>query len=386
MSSERLIYLDNNATTAVAPSVVTAMLPYLTEHYGNPSSVYDLGRASATALQKAREQVAALINADPKEIIFTSCGTESDNAAIWSALQTTGKKHIVTTQVEHSAVTKQCEYLEQKGYSVTWLPVRADGTMEPSEVEQAIHEGTAVVSIMWANNETGVLMPIAEIAEICRRRGVLLHTDAVQTPGKIPLDVRAVPVDFLALSGHKLHAPKGVGMLYVRSGVRFQPWLLGGSQERERRAGTENTASIVAFGSAAELAQENLVDEQTRVRKLRDHLENEILRLIPQVRVNGHRTLRLPNTSNLCFEGVEGEALLLKLNQHRICASAGSACTTGSLHPSHVLTAMGLSAAQAQASLRFSLSTDTTEADITATLEVLPRLVAELRELVPAEV
>ena len=377
------VYLDNNATTAIAPEAFEAMVPFLTEYYGNPSSSYDLAKNSAAAVTKARESLAALLNCEPREIVFTSCGTESDNAAIWSALRTTGKKHIVTTQVEHAAVHHFGEWLEQNGFTVTWLPVRADGTLDVAEVADAIHADTALVSIMWANNETGVLFPIEEIGKLCRERKVLFHTDAVQVPGKVPIDLKKVPVDFLSLSGHKLHAPKGIGALYVRNGVRFSPLLIGGSQERERRAGTENVPHIAALGRAAELAVENLIDEQTRTRALRDRLESEILRLIPGAHRNGHATERLPNTSSLRFDGVEAEALLIKLNQSGICASSGSACTTGSMAPSHVLSAMGLDAAQARSSLRLSLCHLTTEADIDYTLRVLPQIVAELRQAVP---
>ena len=379
----RTVYLDNNATTAVAPEVFEAMVPFLTEHYGNPSSSYDLAKHSGAAVAKAREQIAALINCDPREIVFTSCGTESDNTAIWSALRTTGKKHIVTTQVEHSAIHHFGEALEHQGYSITWLPVRNDGTLDPAEVADAIHDDTAIVSAMWANNETGVLFPVEEIAKICKEKKVLFHTDAVQVPGKVPIDLQKVQADFLALSGHKLHAPKGIGVLYIRKGTKYSPFLIGGSQERERRAGTENVPYIVGLGRAAELAAENLIDEQTLTRARRDRLENELARLIPGTHLNGHRTERLPNTSSLWFEGVEAEAILIGLNRHGIAASSGSACTTGSLAPSHVLTAMGLSPGQARSTIRLSLSHLTTDAEIDYALGVFPALIAELRAAMP---
>ena len=377
------VYLDNNATTAVAPEVFEAMVPFLTEHYGNPSSAYDFAKHSGAAVKKAREQLAALLNCHEREIVYTSCGTESDNTAIWSALRTTGKKHIVTTQVEHSAIHHFGEWLEQNGYSVTWLPVRADGTLDPQEVAEAIHDDTAIVSVMWANNETGVLFPIDEIAAICREKKVLFHTDAVQVPGKVPIDLAKTPVDFLSISGHKLHAPKGIGALYVRSGVKFSPLLIGGSQERERRAGTENVPYIVALGRAAELAAENLIDEQTQTRALRDKLENGLLAAIPGAHRNGHAAERLPNTSSLRFDGVEAEAILLKLNQKGLCVSSGSACTTGSLSPSHVLTAMGLSPSGARSSVRLSLCPPPPEAEVASALQAIPAAIAELRAALP---
>ncbi len=386
MSTPTPIYLDNNATTPVAPEVFEAMVPYLTEFYGNPSGLYRVAKEAGAAVTKARESVAALIGADPREIVFTSCGTESDNTALWSALRTTGKKHLVTTQVEHAAIHSFGEHLETLGYTVTWLPVREDGTLDPAEVDAAIHDGTAIVSAMWANNETGVLFPVEEIAAICKKRGVLFHIDAIQVPGKVPIDVRKVGCDFLALSGHKLHAPKGVGVLYVRTGTRFSPLLIGGAQEKGRRSGTENVPHIVGLGRAAELALENLIDEQTSTRALRDKLEHGLLAAIPGSHRNGHATERLPNTSSLRFDGVEAADLLLRLNEHQICASAGSACSTGSLEPSHVLSAMGLTAAQARSTIRLSLSHMTTEAEVDTVLALLPRLIAELRQGTPAKV
>jgi cysteine desulfurase len=348
-------YFDHNATTPVAPEVVEAMLPYFTEKFGNPSSLYGLGKEAAQALSQAREKVACLIKADPSEIIFTGCGTESDNTAILSALRTTGKRHIVTTQVEHSAIHNLVDDLEIRGYGVTQLPVAKDGTLEPHLVADAIRPDTAIVSIMWANNETGVLFPIEEIAAICKRKSVLFHTDAVQAIGKIPVDVSRVPVDFLSLSAHKLYAPKGVGALYVRRGTPFRPSQIGGAQEFGRRGGTENVPGIIGFGKAAELVCNRLQQANAYLKSLRDHFEARILEAIPDAQINGHREYRLPNTSNITFPNqVSGEAMLLRLSLQGVAISAGSACTAGSVHPSHVLTAMGLSPAAAKSSLRFS--------------------------------
>lgn len=374
-----LIYLDNNATTRIAPEVFEAMVPYLTEHYGNPSSAYRFGKQVGEAVKTAREQVAALINVQPRQIYFTSCGTESDNLAIMSALRVSGKKHAVLTEVEHSANMKLGEWLEDNGYGVTWLRVDGTGRLNMDEVAASLREDTGVVSIMWANNETGTLFPVEEIAKMCAEKKILFHTDAVQTPGKIPLDLSDSPIDFLSLSGHKLHAPKGVGVLYARRGTKLRPYVMGGGQENGKRGGTENVASIVGLGRAAELAAENLVDEQTRVRALRDKFESTLLQQIPGTAVNGDPEHRLPNTSNLRFDGVEAEAILLALDQRGICASAGSACTTGSLEPSHVLTAMGLKPEQARSCVRFSLSHFNTEAEVEAALAAIPSIIAELR-------
>src|SRR5271156_6286234 len=383
-SRPEVIYLDNNATTRIAPEVFEAMVPFLTEHYGNPSSAYSFGKFVEGHLKEAREKVAALVGCTPKEIIFTSCGTESDNAAIWSALQTSGKRHIVTTQVEHSAIMNQPEQLEGMGFGVTRLPVRPDGTLDVAEVEKAIRDDTGVVSIMWANNETGVLFPVEEIASICKRRGVLFHTDAVQTPGKIDLShVAKSDIDFLSMSGHKLHAPKGVGVLYVKRRTKIVPYVIGGGQERGKRGGTENVASIVGLGRASELALEKLSDEQTRVRAMRDRFENALLEKLPHLYINGRRDQRLPNTSNVAFDFVEAEAILMMLDQKGICASSGSACTTGSLDPSHVLSAMGLTPARARSCVRFSFSHYNTEDDIDHALSIIPPMIEELRAMSP---
>lgn len=374
------IYFDNNATTRVASEVVDAMLPFLREHWGNPSSIYGFGKQLAKPLNAAREKVAELINAEPREIIFTSCGTESNNSAIHSALLThPQKRHVVTTAVEHSANLKFCAHLKKMGFDVTLLPVDSDGSLDIHELAQSIRPDTAIVSVMWANNETGVLFPIEEIAAICRSKHVLFHTDAVQAAGKLKIDARDLGVDFLSLSAHKLHAPKGVGLLYVRHGVKYQPYIIGGGQEHGRRGGTENVASIIGFGRAAELAMAHLKDENTRVRGLRDKLENGILKTIPGVVRNGARDARLANTSNVSFEGVEAEGILLLLDELGICGSSGSACTSGSLDPSHVLLAMGCSVARARGSVRFSLGVYNSEAEVDLVLKHLPGIISKLR-------
>jgi cysteine desulfurase len=384
MSEKKFYYFDNNATTQVAPEVIEAMLPYLRDLWGNPSSAYKFANEIHKGVEQAREKVAALINADPKEVVFTSCGTESNNAALHSALATQpNKRHIVTTAVEHSANINYGEYLQKQGYEVTYLPVDSEGLLDLKEVERAIRPDTAMVSVMYANNETGVVFPIKEIAAICKAKGVLCHTDAVQVPGKLKLDVRDLGVDFLSLSAHKLHAPKGVGMLYVKRRTKFQPYIIGGHQERGRRGGTENVASIIGFGRAAELAMERLQEENTRVRALRDRLENTILTTIPHTFRNGAKEPRLPNTCNIAFDFVEAEAVLLLLDQVNICASSGSACTTGSLDPSHVLMAMGLSPMRARGSVRFSLGIYNTDEDVDYLLRHLPGIIKKLRDISP---
>jgi len=380
MTDNKLYYFDNNATTQIAPEVLEAMLPYLKDLWGNPSSSYRFGHQLGKHIEHAREQVAKLVNAEPREIIFTSCGTESNNSAIHSALVThPAKRHVVTTAVEHSANIKFCDHLRKTGFDVTFLPVEHDGLVDIHLLEKSIRPDTAIVSVMWANNETGVLMPIEEISAICRSKGVTFHTDAVQVPGKLKIDVKDLDVDFLSLSAHKLHAPKGIGALYIKHHTRYAPYVIGGGQERSRRGGTENVASIVGFGRAAELAQANLKDEQTRVRVLRDRMETTLLRTVTKSVRNGDRDARLPNTSNLAFDGVEAGAVLHALDHVGICASSGSACTTGSLSPSHVLTAMGLNAARAQSSIRLSLGIYNTEADVDHLLAHLPRIIGELR-------
>lgn len=380
----RIYYFDNNATTRVAPEVIQAMLPFLETYWGNASSAYQFGKQVAKHVEDARAKVAALINADPKEVVFTSCGTESNNAAIHSALVIhPSKRHIVTTAVEHSANIKFCDYLQRRGYEITFLPVESDGSIDLHVLDQSIRPDTAIVSVMWANNETGVLFPIEEIAAICQSKGVLFHTDAVQTPGKVKIDVKATGVDYLSLSAHKLHAPKGIGMLYVRRQAKFQPYLIGGHQERGRRGGTENVPHIIGFGKAAELAMSHLEDENTRVRALRDKLESTILQQIPNTLRNGAKEPRLPNTTNIAFDYVEAEAVLMMLDQLGICASSGSACTTGSLDPSHVLTAMGIAPMRARSCVRFSLGMYNTEEEVDFLLSHLPKIIAKLRSISP---
>jgi cysteine desulfurase len=382
-----MIYLDNNATTQVDPVVLEAMLPFFKEQYGNPSSAYSFGKRVAKAVAVAREQVASLIGCEPEEIIFTSCGTESDNTAIQSALSLDpDRKHIVTSKVEHSAIIKQTESLARRGYEITWLDVDSEGLIDLSELDKVIRNDTAIVSLMWANNETGVLFPVQEIAEICYSKGTIFHTDAVQAVGKVPIDLRSAPINFLSLSGHKLHAPKGIAALYINRKTRFSPYLLGGGQENSRRGGTENTASIVAFGKAAEIATGALNEENTRVKALRNRFEEELLERIPSIQVNGHSSCRLPNTSNLAIEGVDSEGILMLLDQKGICCSAGSACTAGSLEPSHVLKAMGFSNDRARGSLRFSFSRFNSEAEVDQALQIIPGAIAKMRSLTGEQV
>ncbi len=378
------IYLDNNATTRVAPEVLEKMLPYLKELYGNPSSMHTFGGQLHRKVEEARINVAQLIGAEPEEIIFTSCGTESDNTAIMSAVESLPhKRHIIITRVEHPAVLNFCKHLARKGFRVTFLPVNNHGQLNIDELLKVIDDDTVLVSIMYANNEIGVIFPIMEIAEILKKRRILFHTDAVQAVGKIPINVRELPVDMLSLSGHKLHAPKGAGVLYVRKGTRFYPYIIGGHQERGRRAGTENVASIIGLGKACELAGKNLTEGITYVKGLRDKLETALLKSCPDVSVNGDVNNRLPNTTNLSFEYVEGEAILLKLNEYGICASSGSACTSGSLEPSHVLRAMGVPFTAIHGSIRFSLSRYNAEAEIDRVIEIMPEIIKELRLLSP---
>ena len=378
------IYLDNNATTRVAPEVLEEMLPYLGEFYGNPSSMHTFGGQVGRKVRRAREQVAGIINATPEEIIFTSCGTESDNTAIRSALATNpGKRHIVTSRVEHPAIHSLVARLAQEGCRVTELPVDAEGRLNMAQYAKSLTPDTAIVSLMWANNETGVLFPVEEAATLAHNRGILFHTDAVQAVGKIPIDMRHNCIDMLSISGHKLHAPKGVGALYLRKGTRFSPFLIGGHQEKGRRGGTENVPSIIALGVACDLAAQKLTTENTVVKDLRDKLENTILEKVPRCRVNGDRVQRLPNTSNISFEFVEGEAILLRLDQYAICASSGSACTSGSLQPSHVLRAMGVPFTMAHGSIRFSLSIYNSEKEIDFVVDTLPGIIENLRALSP---
>lgn len=380
----KTIYLDNNATTAVAPEVLAAMLPYLGEFYGNPSSMHSFGGQVGEAVDTARERIAALLGAGPDEIIFTSCGSESDNTAIWSALQTQPeKRHLITTRVEHPAVLNVVQYWERQGYHVTLLGVDGKGRLDLDEYAAALSDDTALVSIMFANNEVGDIYPIQTMAEMAKERGILFHTDAVQAVGKTPIDLRHLPVDMLSLSGHKIHAPKGIGVLYVRKGVRFRPFLRGGHQERGRRAGTENVPYIVGLGMAAQLSSDHMQEERVNVARLRDKLENGLLERIPDSMVNGDVENRLPNTSNIAFKNVEGEAILLMLDRLGICASSGSACTSGSLEPSHVLRAMGVPFNYAHGSVRLSLSRYTTEEDVDYVIENFPGVIETLRAISP---
>ncbi len=380
---KKVVYLDNNATTRVAPEVFEEMKPFLTDLYGNPSSIHSFGGEVRKFIDKAREQVAELLVAEPEEIIFTGSGSESDNSAIMGALELAGpdKRHVIITQVEHEAVLEVGHYLKGKGSRVTELPVDRKGALAPDLLADSITDDTAVVSVMWANNETGVVYPIEQIVEIVKSKGVYFHTDAVQAVGKIPVDLSRVPVDFLALSGHKLHAPKGVGALFVRNGIKMPPYIRGGHQENGMRAGTENVAGIVGLGKAAELAMERMSADAAHEKKLRDKLEKGILATCKDSRVNGAN--KLPNTLNVSFEFVEGESILLMLNDLGICASSGSACTSGSLEPSHVLRAMGVPHSMAHGSIRFSLSRYTTEEEIDYVLEHMPKVIDRLRELSP---
>lgn len=378
------IYLDNNATTKVDPEVIEVMLPYLTDYYGNPSSMHTFGGQVGKAVRTAREQLAAILGADESEIVYTSCGTEGDNAAIRAALLAQPeKRHIITTQVEHPAVLNVCKQLETQGYTVTYLSVNHQGQLDLDELEASLTGNTALVTIMYANNETGTIFPIEQIGLRVKAYGAIFHVDAVQAVGKIPLNMKTSTIDMLTLSGHKLHGPKGIGALYIRRGVRFRPFILGGHQERGRRAGTENVPAIIALGKAAELELLHLEEAIAKERKLRDRLEQTLLAKIPDCVVNGDVTQRLPNTTNIGFKYIEGEAILLLLNKYGICASSGSACTSGSLEPSHVLRAMGLPYTTLHGSIRFSLCRYTTEAEIDQVIEVMPAIVERLRALSP---
>jgi cysteine desulfurase len=380
----KTVYFDNNATTKVAEEVFEEIEPLFCELYGNPSSMHTFGGQIGRRIRKAREQVAGLLGCEPSEIVFTGCGTESDNTAIKGTLAAVpNKRTIITTRVEHPAVLAVCRELENHGYTLVELSVDKKGRLDMDELEEQLDDDTALVTIMYANNETGVVFPIEDIAELVKSKGAIFHTDAVQAVGKIPMKLSDLPIDMLSLSGHKLHAPKGIGALYVRSGVRFSPMLVGGHQEGSRRGGTEAVPSIVALGRAAELARDRLDEERTRVQSLRDRLERELLQKCPDAHVNGNREHRLPNTLNISFEYIEGEAILLMLNEHGICASSGSACTTGSLEPSHVLRAMGVPYTAAHGSIRFSLSVYNTDEEIAKVIEVLPPIIRRLREMSP---
>ena len=386
-----VIYVDNNATTRVAPEVVQAMLPYLTEFYGNPGSIHTFGGQVASAVEHARIQLAELLGADHRnpegqatEIIFTSCGTESDNAALWSALLTRPDRHkIVTDKVEHPAILNLARELERRGYEIETVGVDGRGRLDMDAVRKAVDHNTALLTVMYANNEIGNIYPVEELAAIAHQQGALFHTDAVQAVGKVPIDLAGSQIDMLSLSGHKLHAAKGVGALYVRRGIRFRPFVVGGHQEKGRRGGTDNVAGVVGLGVAAELARTGMADEIRHLAALRDRLEKGLLERIPRIKINGDLDSRLPNTSSISFEFIEGEAILLLLDQFNICASSGSACTTGSLEPSHVLRAMGIPYTSAHGTLRFSFSRYNTADEVDFILEKLPPVIARLRSMSP---
>ncbi|PID75002.1 MAG: cysteine desulfurase NifS [Desulfobacterales bacterium] len=380
-----MIYVDNNATTKVSDEVIEEMLPYLGQMYGNPSSMYTFGDIVHKKIKVARQHAADLIGASPDEIFFTSCGTESDNASIRSAVQAfPGKKHIITTQVEHPAILNLCRTLEKNnGYRITLVPVDSKGRLDLDFLYDNMSSDTAVVSVMWANNETGVIFPIEEIAARAAEKKILFHSDGVQALGKIPVDVGAAGVDMASFSGHKIHAPKGVGVLYVKKGVPFSPFLIGGHQEEGYRGGTENTASIIGFGKACELASQNLEVLNTRVRNLRDYLQERLLETIPSCSVNGDMENRTPNTLSIGFDAVEGEAILLHLDQEGICASSGSACTSGSLDPSHVLMSMGVPFKSAHGTIRFSLSRYNTREEMDAIVAAMEKVIKTLRDMSP---
>ena len=380
-----VIYTDNNATTKVADEVIQEMMPFFGEFYGNPSSMYTFGDEVGKKITRARQQVADLINADPGEIIFTSCGTESDNAAINAAIIAfPEKKHLITSVVEHPAIKNLYSYLaDKKGYEVTFVPVDKKGRLDTQALYDAMSENTAIVSLMWANNETGVIFPVEEVAAKAREKGILFHTDAVQATGKIDIDVKKTGVDMLSLSGHKIHAPKGIGVLYVKQGFKFPPFLIGGHQEDGRRGGTENTVSIIGLGKACELAGENLELMNTEVRELRDYLESRLLEEIPGTSVNGDRDNRLPNTLSIGFDAVEGESILMLLDRKGICACSGSACTSGSLDPSHVLMAMDVPFKSAHGTIRFSLSHYNTKAEMDIIVETMIPTIDKLRQMSP---
>ena len=382
---DKVVYLDNNATTRVAQEVRDVMMPFLDELYGNPSSMHTFGGQVAKFVARAREEAAAFLNASPEEIIFTSCATESDNTAIRGTAEYFGKgTKVITTAVEHPAVLQPCRRLKAQGYDVVELPVDSVGQIDLDQLRAEL-KGTknALVSVMWANNETGTVFPIEKVAEICREAGATFHTDAVQVAGKIPVDVRKVPVDMLSMSGHKFHAPKGIGLLYVRKGAKFKPFMLGGHQENSRRAGTENVPYIIGLAKACELARIGMAEESVKLTALRDRLEAGIIASCPNVRVNGDKANRLPNTLNISFEYIEGEAIAYHLSDLGICISTGSACASGSLDPSHVIRAMGVPFVAVHGSVRFSLSRYNTDADIDYVLEKLPPVIKNLRDLSP---
>jgi cysteine desulfurase len=380
----KTVYFDNNATTKVAEEVLDEIKPYFCELYGNPSSMHTFGGQIGRKIREAREKVAALLGCDPSEVIFTGCGTESDNTAIKGTLAAyPNKRKVITTRVEHPAVLSVCRELDSHGYTIVELPVDRKGRLDVEQLETQLDDDTAIVTIMFANNETGVIFPVEKIAEMVTGKGIVFHTDAVQAVGKVPMNLSQSTIDLLSLSGHKLHAPKGVGILYVRKGTRLAPFMLGGHQEGGKRAGTENVPGIIGLGRACELAAKNMKEENNRVKYLRDKLEKAILKKCPDCMVNGSTENRLPNTTNISFEFIEGEAILLMLDKFGICASSGSACTSGSLEPSHVLRAMGVPFTAAHGSIRFSLSRYNTEEEVDYAIEKIPPIIARLRELSP---
>jgi len=385
MGEKRIIYMDHSATTYVKPEVLDAMIPYYAGHFGNPSSIYSIARDSKRAVDTARAQVATALGADPDEIYFTSCGSESDNWAIKGIAYANRKKgnHIITSKIEHHAVIHPCEYLEKDGFVVTYLPVDKYGLVNPAELQQAITDKTILVTIMYANNEIGTIEPIAELGAIARKHRIPFHTDAVQAIGHVPIDVKAENIDLLSLSAHKFYGPKGVGVLYIKKGVKIDNLIHGGGQERRRRAGTENIAGIVGLGKAIELATADIEGHNRKIRSLRDRLLTGILAKIPNAHLNGHPEKRLPGNINISFEFIEGESMLLWLDDEGICASTGSACTSGSLEPSHVLLATGLPVEISHGSLRLTLGDVNTDADVDVVLEALPKVVARLREMSP---
>ncbi len=382
---KRIVYADNSATTNILDEVFEAMLPYLKDQYGNASSIYKLGRDAHKAIKESRAKVAKALNADPNEIFFTSCGTESDNWAIRGVcekLKAKGKNHIVTSVFEHHAILHTCQYMERQGYEVTYVPVGDKGLVNVEDVKNAITDKTAIVSIMYANNEIGTIQPIEEIAKVCHEKGVIFHTDAVQAVGNVEIDVKKQGIDMLSLSGHKIHAQKGIGAIYIKRGLVLPNLIYGGGQERGKRPGTENTAAIVGLGRAMEIAVQGIPEKNERVTKMRNRLIDGLL-TIPNTRLNGDREKRLAGNCNISFEGVEGESLLLKLDEHGIMASSGSACTSGSLDPSHVLLSLGLKHEVAHGSLRLSINNQNTEEDIDYILEWVPKVIEELRSMSP---
>jgi cysteine desulfurase len=385
MGEKRIIYMDHSATTYVHRDVVEAMAPYHIDNFGNPSSIYSIARASKKAIDTARAQAAKALGAEPDEIYFTSGGSESDNWAIKGIAFANRKKgnHIITTKIEHHAVIHTCEYLEKEGFTITYLPVDQYGLVDPAELEKAITDKTILISIMYANNEIGTIEPIAELGAIARKHKIFFHTDAVQVIGNVPVDVKAQNIDLLSLSAHKFYGPKGVGALYIKKGVKIDNLIHGGGQERRRRAGTENIAGIVGLGKAIELATADIEGHNAKIRALRDRLMKGILATIPHARLNGHPEKRLPGNINISFEFIEGESMLLWLDDEGICASTGSACTSGSLEPSHVLLATGLPVEISHGSLRLTLGNVNTDADVDFVLEVLPKVVAKLRDMSP---